>query len=169
MYHLNLCCFLNFRPHRSTTYVDAVYCYRSTANPMHRWNSAMPNLYSMVNNETRNRNGILQCAIPDSVSYWLLYAYIIGSRPSDHYFVVSVCLFVCAELFSAIFDPIWIKLGHVTCPGLVYLCTLEYRVDDTVLERMLIADCNGDLLWLLDHALHTEILAILRCCILQCL
>jgi len=39
-------------------------------------------------------------------------------------FVVSVCLFVClfvcAEFFLAVFDPIWIKLGHnVTCPGLV--------------------------------------------------
>ena len=32
-------------------------------------------------------------------------------------FVVSVCLFVCsfvcAEFFSAIFYPIWIKLGHM--------------------------------------------------------
>jgi len=28
-------------------------------------------------------------------------------------FVVSVCLSVCAEFFSAVFDPIWIKLGHV--------------------------------------------------------
>jgi len=28
-------------------------------------------------------------------------------------FVVSVCLFVCAEFFSAVFDPISIKLGHV--------------------------------------------------------
>jgi len=28
-------------------------------------------------------------------------------------FVVSVCLFVCAEFFSAVFDPIWIKLGHM--------------------------------------------------------
>jgi len=26
---------------------------------------------------------------------------------------LSVCLFVCAEFFSAIFDPIWIKLGHM--------------------------------------------------------
>jgi len=25
----------------------------------------------------------------------------------------SVCLFVCAEFFSAVFDPISIKLGHV--------------------------------------------------------
>jgi len=30
---------------------------------------------------------------------------VIGSRPSDHYFR-SVCLFVCAEFFSAVFDPI---------------------------------------------------------------
>jgi len=28
-------------------------------------------------------------------------------------FVVSLCLFVCAEFFSAIFDPISIKLGHM--------------------------------------------------------
>jgi len=26
-------------------------------------------------------------------------------------FAVSVCLFVCAEFFSAVFDPISIKLG----------------------------------------------------------
>ena len=35
-----------------------------------------------------------------------------GSRPSDHYFR-SVCLFVCAEFFSAVFDPISIKLGYM--------------------------------------------------------
>jgi len=28
-------------------------------------------------------------------------------------FVVSVCLFVCAEFFSAVFDPISIKLRHI--------------------------------------------------------
>ena len=28
-------------------------------------------------------------------------------------FVVSVCLFVCAEFFSAVFDPISIKVGHI--------------------------------------------------------
>jgi len=28
-------------------------------------------------------------------------------------FVVSVCLFVCAEFLSAVFDPISIKLGHM--------------------------------------------------------
>ena len=37
---------------------------------------------------------------------------IFGSRPSDHYFR-SVCLSVCAEFFSAVFDPISIKLGHM--------------------------------------------------------
>jgi len=34
----------------------------------------------------------------------------------DHYFrsvCLFVCLFVCAEFFSAVFDPIWIKLGHM--------------------------------------------------------
>jgi len=38
---------------------------------------------------------------------------------------LSVCLFVCAEFFSAVFDPILIKLGHVICLGLVVF--LEYR------------------------------------------
>ena len=40
----------------------------------------------------------------------------IGSWPSDHYFrsvCWFVCLFVCAEFFSAVFDPISIKLGHM--------------------------------------------------------
>jgi len=39
-----------------------------------------------------------------------------GSWPSDHYFrsvCLFVCLFVCAEFFSAVFDPISIKLGHM--------------------------------------------------------
>ena len=38
---------------------------------------------------------------------------VIGSRPSDYYFrsvCWFVCLFVCAEFFSAVFDPILIKL-----------------------------------------------------------
>ena len=41
---------------------------------------------------------------------------VVGSRPSDHYFrsvCWFVCLFVCAEFFSAVFDPILIKLGHM--------------------------------------------------------
>ena len=47
---------------------------------------------------------------------------ITGSRPNDHYFrsvCWFVCLFVCAEFFSAVFDPTAIKLGHVICLGLV--------------------------------------------------
>jgi len=34
-------------------------------------------------------------------------------------FVVSVGLFVCADFFSAVFDPILIKLGHMIYLGLV--------------------------------------------------
>ena len=30
---------------------------------------------------------------------------------------LSVCLFVCAEFFSAVFDPISTKLGHM-----LYVC-----------------------------------------------
>jgi len=40
-------------------------------------------------------------------------------------FIVSVCLFVCAE-FSAVFDPISFKLGHMLYVW-VWLCPLEYR------------------------------------------
>ena len=39
---------------------------------------------------------------------------------------LSVCLFVCAEFFSAVFDPISIKLGHMLYVW-VWLCPLEYR------------------------------------------
>ena len=39
---------------------------------------------------------------------------------------LSVCLYVCAEFFSAVFDPISIKLGHMLYVW-VYLCPLEYR------------------------------------------
>ena len=59
------------------------------------------------------------------LSLLLLFKYlnlniIIGSRPSDHYFrsvCWFVCLFVCAEFFSAVLDPISIKLGHM-----LYVC-----------------------------------------------
>ena len=37
-------------------------------------------------------------------------------------FVVSVCLFVCAKFFSAVFDPISIKLGHM-----LYVCVRPVR------------------------------------------
>ena len=41
-------------------------------------------------------------------------------------FIVSDCLSVCAEFFSAVFDPISIKLGHMLYVW-VWLCPLEYR------------------------------------------
>jgi len=74
-------------------------------------------------------------AYVQSVSAFKVYAvlvctfctlYCIGSRPSDHYFrsvCLSVCLFV--QFFSAVFDPISIKLGHFICLDLVV--PLEYR------------------------------------------
>jgi len=53
---------------------------------------------------------------PISDVHFIFICNVIGSRPSDHYFrsvCLSVCLFVCAEFFSAVFDPISIKLGHM--------------------------------------------------------
>ena len=52
--------------------------------------------------------------------WFLLSSFYLGSRPSNHYFrsvclfvCLSVCMSVCAEFFSAVFDPISIKLGLV--------------------------------------------------------
>ena len=48
----------------------------------------------------------------------IIHFYIFGLRPSDHYFrsvCWFVCLFVCAEFFSAVFDPISVNLGHMLC------------------------------------------------------
>jgi len=54
--------------------------------------------------------------------FFLILAFVFGSRPSDHYFR-SVCWFVClpvclfvglfVQFISAVFDPISIKLGHM--------------------------------------------------------
>ena len=55
----------------------------------------------------------LQCLLELLMCYDILST-VFGSRPSDHYFrsvCWFVCLFVCAEFFSAVFDPISIKLG----------------------------------------------------------
>jgi len=56
--------------------------------------------------------------------YWLLSVFscqpcLLVHSQVTIIFVVSVCLFVCAEFFSAVFDPILIKLGHMLCLGLV--------------------------------------------------
>jgi len=48
--------------------------------------------------------------------YWFTakYHYFRSVCLFDCLFVcLSVCLFVCAEFFSAVFDPIWIKLRHM--------------------------------------------------------
>jgi len=79
--------------------------------------------------QQRNTNGNkpqhcqLRRSITNLKHYWFI----------DHYFrsvcwfvCLSVCLFVCAEFFSAVFDPISIKLGHMLYVW-VYLCPLEYR------------------------------------------
>jgi len=43
---------------------------------------------------------------------------------------LSVCLFVCAELFSAVFDPISIKVGHV-----LYVCRVGFLPAETCFCR----------------------------------
>jgi len=47
---------------------------------------------------------------------WCMNIFLLVHGQVTIIFVVSVCLFVClfvcAEFFSAVFDPIWIKLGH---------------------------------------------------------
>ena len=52
-----------------------------------------------------------------SVSHCMQLLSVVGSRPSDHYFrsvFWFVCLIVClCRVFSAVFDPISIKLGHM--------------------------------------------------------
>jgi len=56
------------------------------------------------------------CHFAAACLYFVLDSLIFGSRPSDHYFrsvCLFVCLFVCAEFFSAVFDPISIKFGHM--------------------------------------------------------
>jgi len=45
-------------------------------------------------------------------SVWLVHGQVTYFRSVCWFVCLSVCLFVCAEFFSAIFDPISIKLGH---------------------------------------------------------
>ena len=64
------------------------------------------------------RPDALPAAQQTASKHWsiTLLMFNIGSRPSDHYFCSLcwfVCLFVCAEFFSAVCDPIPIKLGHM--------------------------------------------------------
>ena len=54
---------------------------------------------------------ILAILLPRAASHAVVHELVHGQVTII--FVVSVCLFVCAEFFSAIFDPISIKLGHM--------------------------------------------------------
>jgi len=59
---------------------------------------------------------LCQITLTTCFSYCWISHVDFGSGPSDHYFrsvCWFVCLFVCAKFFSAVFDPISIKLGHM--------------------------------------------------------
>jgi len=78
--------------------------------------------WSITNGElrwkTKRKSYVAYRTEPMSMTLSYIGDHFIGSRPSDHYFrsvCMSVCLFVCAEFFSAVFDPISIKLGHMLC------------------------------------------------------
>ena len=64
-----------------------------------------------VKSETDKLNGM---ELPSYIE--MLYTFLVHGQVTI-IFVVSVCLFVClfvcAEFFSAVFDPISIKLGHM--------------------------------------------------------
>jgi len=69
---------------------------------------------------------VLRAVLPVVTRVLLCYLVVLVHGQMTIIFIVyvclSVCLFVCAEFFSAVFDPISIKLGHIThviCLGLV--------------------------------------------------
>jgi len=43
------------------------------------------------------------------------FVFLVHGQVAIIFVVTSVCLFVCAEFFSAVFDPISINLGHMLC------------------------------------------------------
>jgi len=76
--------------------------------------------HASISSLSSYRPGALPAAQPTASKHCsrpiTLLMFNIGSRPSDHYFrsvCCFVCLFVCAEFFSAVFDPISIKLEHM--------------------------------------------------------
>ena len=100
-------------------------CSNRTGHSVAAWGRAMCDLRLPCFLCVQTRLLLIPCAscvnepstlcITESSRYWSFVA-IFGSRPSDHYFrsvCLFVCLFVCAEFFSAVFDPISIKLGHM--------------------------------------------------------
>ena len=79
-------------------------------------NPVSPSLPFVFSQNLRSRREDVNFRALVSQLYILRMFLFFGSRPSDHYFrsvCLSVCLFVCAEFFSAVFGPISIKLGHM--------------------------------------------------------
>jgi len=72
---------------------------------------------------------LFRFGVPSLRSKFIVYFLLVHGQVTI-IFVVSVCLFVClfvcAEFFSAVFDPISIKLRHMLYVW-VWLCLLEYR------------------------------------------
>jgi len=66
-----------------------------------------------VENGTNNKVHFVYLCTCGAVSHFVIYVSVLVHGQVTIIFVVSVCLFVCAEFFSAVFDPISIKLGHV--------------------------------------------------------
>jgi len=89
---------------------------------MKRSGCLMSSKWHIVSNDDDDDEDVTDLIQP-APSLYHLVCYV-GSRPSDHYFrsvclsdclsvCLSGCLFVCAEFFSAVFDPISIKVGHM--------------------------------------------------------
>jgi len=79
----------------------------------------------------------------------------IGSRPSDHYFrsvCWFVCLSVCAELFSAVFDPICVGLRRP------YITTLRKCYSDC--HRINSRSHNIRIIWKKNSYSRTHLFAV---------
>ena len=110
--------FTNFNTLRYTKSTTTIQTKKNPRKPNHP-TSCLDINQTSCHRHPRNPDGVLAsthctyltCNISNFKTHDYTY---IGSRPSDHYFrSVFVCLFVCAEFFSAVFNPIWIKLGHM--------------------------------------------------------
>ena len=75
-------------------------------------------MYDSAHDMRTQYERLLKLTVDFGLRFYLDLDLIFGSQPSGHYFR-SVCLFVClfvcliVQFFSAVFDPISIKLGHM--------------------------------------------------------
>ena len=86
---------------------------------------------------SRLQDYFLRCVCGPSYAHWLSYIFFtIGHGLFVHgqvtiifvgFVCLSVCLFVCAEFFSAVFGPILIKLGYNYVICLALVVSLEHR------------------------------------------